>query len=51
MHAAPTPEHVAPEAPPPVPEPPTAGEWAIGSAFVLAALLFVAWIAWSIAAL
>jgi len=30
---------------------PNAGEWAIGAAFVLAALLFVAWIAWSIARL
>ncbi len=30
------------------PEPPTAGEWAIGILFVLAALGLVAWIGWTI---
>ena len=44
-------EPVHGEVPAPEPEPPTAGEWAIGAVFVLAAIGLVAWIAWSIAAL
>ncbi len=47
------PPEPAPEAahagiPPPASEPPTAGEWAIGVLFVLAALGLVAWIGWAI---
>ena len=38
-------------APPSAPTPPAAGEWAIGIAFVLAALALVAWIGWTIARL
>ena len=55
MHAEPPPgqpetEHLAYALPeqPPAPEPPTAGEWAIGIVFVLAALAIVAGIAWAI---
>ncbi len=51
MHAEPEPEHLALALPPSAPEPPTAGEWAIGIVFVLAALGIVAAIAWAIAAL
>ncbi len=58
MHAEPEaphpePDHLAYALPeqPPVPEPPTAGEWAIGIAVVLAALGIVAAIAWAIAGL
>lgn len=50
MHAEPALPHTRPEAPP-TPEPPVAGEWAIGIVFVLAALGFVAWIAWTISRL
>jgi len=47
MHAEPATGHASPEAPPPV-EPPSAGEWAIGIGFVLAALALVAYIGWSL---
>ncbi len=50
-HDAAAPEEPVHEEAPPEPEPPTAGEWAIGAVFVLAAIGLVAWIAWSIAAL
>ncbi len=53
MHAEPEPEpkaYALPEQPPP-PAPPTAGEWAIGIVFVLAALTIVALIGWTIAQL
>lgn len=39
------------ESAPPMASRPTAGEWAIGVAFVLGALAFVTWIAWNIATL
>lgn len=48
MHAEPAREPAHGEAPPPAPERPTAGEWAIGVAFVLAALALVAWIGWTL---
>ena len=48
MHAEPAPEPAHAAAPPPVLEPPTAGEWTIGVVFVLAALALVGWIAWTI---
>ncbi len=51
MHAEPEPEHLAYALPPAAPAPPTAGEWAIGIVFVLAALGLVAAIAWAIAGL
>ncbi len=47
MHAEPATGHAPPEAPPPA-EPPSAGEWAIGIGFVLAALALVAYIGWSL---
>lgn len=53
MHAEPETEeaHQALALPPAAPSPPTAGEWAIGILFVLAALGLVAWIAWTLAGL
>lgn len=54
MHAELPGEHLAyalPQAPPEVPSPPTAGEWTIGIAFVLAALATVVAIAWVLIAL
>ncbi len=51
MHTEPEPEHQALALPPSGPPPPTAGEWAIGIAFVLGALGLVAWIAWTLASL
>ncbi len=51
MHEEPDQEHMALALPPSAPPPPTAGEWAIGIVFVLAALGLVAAIAWAIAAL
>lgn len=48
MHAEPEPEHQALALPPAAPPPPTAGEWAIGIVFVLAALAVVALIGWTI---
>ena len=50
-HTGPAPVEPSHEEAPPEPEPPTAGEWAIGTAFVLAAIGLVVWIAWRIAAL
>ncbi len=48
MHAEPAEEHAP--VPPPLtyPEAKGAGEWAIGIAFVLAAIALVAWIGWTI---
>jgi hypothetical protein len=51
MHTEPSPEPANAGAPQPAPVPPTGGEWAIGTAFVLASLGLVAWIAWTIASL
>ena len=51
MHADSSPEPTHTDALPPTVEPPTAGEWTIGIAFVLAALGVVAWIGWTIARL
>ncbi len=52
MHADPAEEeHEVLAMPPAAPPPPTPGEWAIGIAFVLAALGLVALIAWTIARL
>lgn len=50
MHAEHEPQeaHLAYALPPAAPEPPTAGEWTIGIAFVLAALALAALIGWSI---
>ena len=47
----PAPEPKAYALPPAAPERPTAGEWAIGIVFVLAALAIVAAIAWAIVGL
>lgn len=51
MHEEPEEEHKVLAMPPSPPPPPTGGEWAIGTAFVLAALALVAWIGWTIAQL
>lgn len=51
MHEEPEQDHKALALPPSAPPPPTAGEWAIGIVFVLAALGLVAAIAWAIAGL
>ncbi len=51
MHAEPEEEPKALAMPPAAPPPPTAGEWAIGILFVLAAVGLVALIAWTIAGL
>lgn len=47
MDAEHAPVHASPVTPP-APEPPTAGEWTIGIAFVLGALGFVAWVGWAV---
>jgi len=48
MHAEPEEEPKALALPPAAPAPPTAGEWAIGIVFVLAALAVVALIGYTI---
>ncbi len=51
MHEEAPEDHKVYAMPPAAPEPPTAGEWAIGIVFVLAALGVVAMIGWALAGL